>query len=67
MDGSQGAFELRGFAQFLQGHVRLLAQQGLQLAMMGSNDDRFASRTMVTRTDLSSPFALLQKLLDHAQ
>src|SRR5271165_7476879 len=58
---------LWGFAQLLQGHVRFLTQHGLQLAMMGRNDHRLASRTIMTRTDLSGPFALLQKLLDHAQ
>jgi hypothetical protein len=66
VDGGQRAFQLRRRAQFLQGQVRLLAQQGPHLALMGPQNHRLAPRTMVARTDLPGPPALLQEFFHHA-
>jgi predicted RNase H-like nuclease len=67
VDGRQRAFEFYGLAQFLQCHVRLLAQQGSQLATMTSDNEGLAPRAMVARTNLAGSSALLQKLFHHAQ
>jgi hypothetical protein len=67
MDSWQGAVELYGGPQFLQGHVRFAAQQRLHLPVMGAQDERFAPRITVTGSDVSSAPALLQEFLDHAQ
>ena len=67
MDSGQGAVELYGDPQFLQGHVRFSAQQRLHLPVMGSQDEGFASRIAVTGGDVSGAPALLQEFLDQAQ
>lgn len=67
VNGRQSAVQPDGRTQFVQGKVGLLTQQRAHLAMMGRQDPRLASRSMMAWPDISCPAALLQKLLHHAQ
>jgi hypothetical protein len=67
VDRRQSAVQPDGRTQFVQGKVGLLTQQRAHLAMMGRQDPRLASRSMMARPDIAGSPALLQKLLHHAQ
>jgi hypothetical protein len=67
MDSRQGAVDLYGRPQFLQGQVRFAAQQRLHLPVMGAQNKWFAPRKTVTRSDVSGTPALLQEFLNQAQ
>jgi len=67
MDRRQGAVELYGRPQFLQGHVRFSAQQRLHLPVMRVQDEWFASGITVAGSDVSGAPPLLQEFLDQPQ
>jgi hypothetical protein len=67
MDGWQGAVKLHGRPQFFESHIRFAPQQRLHLSVMGVQDERFAPRIAVTRSDVSGTPALLQEFLDQTQ
>jgi len=67
VDGGQRAGQGQGRAQFFQGHVGLAAQERAHRLVMGREDERLASRTMVARGDVAGAAALLQELFDQTQ
>ena len=67
MNGLHGAVESGCLAHFLQGQIRLLAEQSSHVALVSIEDHRLASGKAVARPDIPSASALLQELLDHAE
>jgi hypothetical protein len=67
VDGLERAFQLQSVAQFPEGEIRLLAQQGVHLALMAGDDPRFAPGQVMAMRDGAGVAALLEQLFDHAQ
>ena len=67
MNGWQRAAQARSLAQFGQGQVRLVRQQGSHLSLMGLEDERLAPRKTMARGKVAGAAALLEEFLDHAQ
>jgi hypothetical protein len=67
MNGWEGAVQARGGPQFLEGQIRLLADQRLQVVLLPGNMAGLATGAMVLRTHVADAAALLEELLDHAQ
>jgi hypothetical protein len=67
MDGLQRAVQFQGVAQFLEGQIRLLAQQGAHLAFMPRDDPRLAPGQVMAMRDGAGVAALLEELFDHPQ
>jgi len=67
VDGLQRAVQFQGVAQFLEGQIRLLAQQGAHLALMPGDDLRLAPGQVMALRDGTGVAALREELLDHPQ
>ena len=67
MNGLQGAVEPGCLPHFLQGQIRLLAEQSSHVALVSIEDHRLASGKAMARPDIPSASALLQEFLDHAE
>ena len=67
MNGLDGAFEPEADADFLKGQIRLLGDEGSQLAAVGIEDDGLTTAPMMERSDVSGVAALVQELFDQAE
>jgi hypothetical protein len=67
VDGLQRAVQFQGVAQFLEGQVRLLAQQGAHRALMAGDDLRLAPGQVMAMRDGAGVAALLEEFFDHPQ
>jgi len=67
MDRWQRAIQGRGPAQFLQGQVRLAAQQLTKGLALRSDFAGLEPATMIARADVATQAPPLQEFLDHAQ
>ena len=67
MDGLQRAFQFQGVAQFPEGQIRLLAQQGAHLALVPRDDPRLAPGPVMAMCDAAGVAALREELFDHPQ
>ena len=67
MNGLLGTAQLHRLAQFLEGHIRLAAQQFPQPLPMLGHQDWLSPGITVAGTNVTGPAALLEELFDHAQ
>ena len=67
MDGRQAALQGRGRAQFLQGHIRLAAQELTEGLAPGGDFAGPESAAMIAWADVAALAPPLQELLDHPQ
>ena len=67
MDGLERTLQPQGVAQFLEGQIRLLAQQGAHLALMVMDDLWLAPGLAMAVRDATGVAALLEEFLDHPQ
>jgi len=67
MDGWQRAIQGRGPSQFLQGHVRLAAQELTKGLALGRDFAGPEPATIIARADAPALAPPLQEFLDHAQ
>jgi hypothetical protein len=67
MNGLEGALQGEAGAHLLQSEIRLLSQEGPELALVGGHDEGLAPRTVMLRGNIAGVPPLLNELLYHAQ
>jgi hypothetical protein len=67
MDSRERAVQARRRAQFLEGSIRFLLDQGPELLLLPGDRAGRATGPMVLGAQVPKASALLQELLDHAQ
>jgi hypothetical protein len=67
VDGLQRAVQFQGVAQFPEGQIRLLAEQGAHLALMPGDDLRLSPGQVMAMRDGAGVPTLLEELFDHPQ
>ena len=67
MNGWQRAIQGRGPSQFLQGHVRLTAQELTKGLTLSGDFPGLEPAAMIARADVAALAPPLQKFLNHAQ
>ena len=67
MNGLDGAFETESDADFLEGEIGLLGNEGAKFAAVGVENDGLAAAAMVAGGDVAGVAALVKELLDHAE